>query len=32
MILEQDYTKNWELDSIRINMEMFRRFRGVEWE
>ncbi|MDD2954801.1 MAG: hypothetical protein PHD67_00645 [Oscillospiraceae bacterium] len=32
IILEQDYTKLLEAESIRVSMEAFRKFRGVEWE
>lgn len=31
MILEQDFSQHEEMDSIRISMESFRRFDGVEW-
>jgi sugar phosphate isomerase/epimerase len=32
IILEQDYTKHNEIDSIKISMESFRKFRGISWE
>ena len=32
IVLEQDYTKLPELESIRVSMDAFRKFRGVEWE
>lgn len=32
IILEQDYTKHDELESIEISMESFRKFKGISWE
>ena len=32
IVLEQDYTKLPELESIQVSMDAFRKFRGVEWE
>ncbi len=32
ILLEQDYTKMDEIDSIRTSMEAFRRFEGIEWD
>ncbi|MCI8465653.1 MAG: TIM barrel protein [Lachnospiraceae bacterium] len=31
IVLEQDYSQHDELESIRISMESFKRFKGVEW-
>lgn len=31
IVLEQDYSQHDELDSIRISMDSFRKFNGVEW-
>ena len=31
IILEQDATRYPELESIRISMESFRKFKGIEW-
>jgi sugar phosphate isomerase/epimerase len=31
IILEQDYTSRDEFESIRISMERFKKFRGIEW-
>lgn len=32
IILEQDFTKHDEIESIKISMESFRKFSGVLWE
>lgn len=31
IVLEQDYSQYDELESIRISMDSFKRFKGVEW-
>jgi sugar phosphate isomerase/epimerase len=31
IVLEQDHSRYDELESIRISMESFRRFKGIEW-
>jgi sugar phosphate isomerase/epimerase len=31
IILEQDYTSHDELESIKISMESFKKFKGIEW-
>ena len=31
MILEQDFSKHDEIESINISMNSFKRFRGVEF-
>jgi sugar phosphate isomerase/epimerase len=31
IILEQDFSSHDEMDSIRISMESFKRFSGIEW-
>jgi sugar phosphate isomerase/epimerase len=31
IILEQDYTSHDELESIKISMENFKKFKGIEW-
>ncbi len=31
IILEQDYSRHDELESIRISMDSFRKFAGIEW-
>lgn len=31
IILEQDFSRNDELESIKISMEQFRKYSGVEW-
>lgn len=32
IVLEQDHTRLGELNSIRVSMEAFRKFRGIEFE
>lgn len=32
IILEQDYTKLPELDSIQISINAFKKFKGIEWD
>jgi hypothetical protein len=31
IILEQDHTSHDEFESIRISMESFKKFEGIEW-
>ncbi len=31
IVLEQDYTKLDELESIKVSMEQFKKFSGIEW-
>ena len=31
IVLEQDHSRFDELESIRVSMESFRRFRGIDW-
>lgn len=31
IILEQDYSKNEELESIKISMDNFKKYSGIEW-
>lgn len=31
IVLEQDYTKLDELESIKVSMEQFKQFTGIEW-
>jgi hypothetical protein len=31
IILEQDHTVHDEFESIRISMESFKKFKGLEW-
>lgn len=32
IILEQDYTKLNEIESVKVSMDAFRKFKGIEWE
>jgi sugar phosphate isomerase/epimerase len=32
VILEQDFTQMGEFESIRVSMESFKKFKGIEWE
>lgn len=32
ILLEQDFTKLDELESIKVSMDNFRKFKGIEWE
>ena len=32
IVLEQDHTQLDEIDSIKVSMQAFRKFSGVEWE
>ena len=32
MILEQDFTKRDQMESVRISMESFRKYRGIAWD
>ena len=32
IILEQDATRYDEMESIKISMDTFREFSGIEWE
>lgn len=32
ILLEQDFTKLDELESIKVSMENFHKFKGIEWE
>jgi sugar phosphate isomerase/epimerase len=32
IILEQDFTRLDELESIRVSMEAFKRFNGIQWD
>lgn len=31
IILEQDYTKLEEIESIKVSMDSFKKFQGIEW-
>lgn len=31
IILEQDYSQHDEIDSIKLSMEEFKKFKGIEW-
>ena len=32
IILEQDYTKLEEIESVKVSMNSFKKFSGIEWE
>lgn len=32
MILEQDFTKRDQIESVQISMESFRKYHGIAWD